>query len=331
MQKNLIANAFWLAGICLWVSACQDKPITFALANWQELEERIPSDVDSQPEVSTTYEVKMEVMLDPTSGGVRCLTPRKKEAPNDSSLLVPVIRIQQEVFDSLGSVEIPVLAQQIHHQLSELLQKRSWKACVIDVTWKPSQQGSYFGFLSHLKNLLGDQQIKLGAVVPLPYFRYREEVGVPPADFGVLTLHNSLNLFTLNEKGKLLDDQHLIPYLAPLSEFPLTVHVLLPGPSWGVVVRAKEPVAVLPYLPMSTLIGKRGIKLLDNRLIKVSQPIWFDGLYLEEGDVIRVEKVTHRDYQHTLDKLLAYLPGGETTIIYRGQSPAFDLDALGVE
>lgn len=320
-------NRLFIWGLTLsLITGCEGVPITLVGGQWFGSHEFLFKDVREVNDSSVhQYLVLFEIDLNPGTQDWRLAYSIPRSAQINLKRGTPVIKVHRRAIDSLTQTGIDHLSDQCLQQMDRMVNWEEVSEVVIQATWLPASQTPYFQFVSALRAKLAEKKIKLGAVIPLTYLQFRNEIGIPPVDFGIVNLYSPIQLQSLNEQGKLLGRNQLDPYLMNFSDYPLSLRVMVPGPIWAIIVRDKKPLHVLPTVSREELNETEGMELLEELIVRINRPIYFHGIYLQEGDIMRLEQIVPKDYEDLMNRLISYLPGGRTELIFNGGRELIDL------
>lgn len=198
--------------------------------------------------------------------------------------IIPTIYITNRTFSS-GSIDD--LPQKILSKIESTIGDRSIKEVQFDCDWTPGTKDAFFNFLESFQALRPDWE--LSSTIRLHQLKYPDQTGTPPVDRGMLMFYNMSNLSDPNIQHYILDLEVAESYATDIDAYPLTLDIALPLYSQGVLIRSGQVVKLLTGL-QSKDINEKFEKLEDGRFICVVEG-FFEGVFLNEGDIIRLEEV----------------------------------------
>ncbi|MEM9897171.1 MAG: hypothetical protein AAF789_12455 [Bacteroidota bacterium] len=217
---------------------------------------------------------------------------------------VPVIKVSSRVLEKLSPADLNQLAEQFTLRIQSLTKEDKLKEILLEFTWTEETYGSYSNLIQQIKSKL---PVSIGISIPLHYFRHYATTGVPPADYIVLQLHNELALHEISENASIISPHLLQPWLMPFSQYPLSIEVVIPGGTWGIVIRENEPLKILPALRREMFDDPYAFRFLDEFLIKVQRDTYFQGYYFKKGDFIRLDVIRLIEFKEVLQLIRPFI------------------------
>jgi len=208
--------------------------------------------------------------------------------------IVPTVFITNRTFTNLPPSEVTDLAEKIFRlslSMSSTLGFSPIHELQLDCDWSEYTRGKYFRLADELRRLLREQQISLSATIRLHQIKYRERVGVPPVDRGVLMFYNMGELNSPDAANSILDLAAARTYIPYIDEYPLNLDVALPLYSWGAVYRRARMVELINNVTQADFPDHATFAAQGNK-VRVLKGSFFRYRFLYAGDVIRLESVT---------------------------------------
>ncbi len=200
--------------------------------------------------------------------------------------VVPCVFITNRTFQDRQDPE--ALAEQVWEFLQQINTRYGLKPeeYQFDCDWSPSTREAYFAFLRRIKQL--SRGAAASATIRLHQYRYPEETGVPPVDRGALMYYNMGDIEDVQESNSLLNNQKGFAYLAD-SEYPLPLDVALPIFSWALAYRLGNLSAIINLAGQRALDNEPRLEKIGQSVYQVKENFYFEGHYLNEGDLLRFE------------------------------------------
>lgn len=224
--------------------------------------------------------------------------------------IIPAIFITNITFKKLKAEE------ELLDHLIEKVRKRypaieNTRQLQLDCDWTAATQAAYFSFLNKLKNKTGWQ---ISVTVRLHQLKDKALAGIPPADRGVLMFYNMGELSDWQEPNSILNLKKAEPYLRYLKDYPLELDLALPIFSWAVIFRTGKMIQLKNNIDQQDLADRtRFEKIADFRYL-VKKSTYLEGLYLYEGDLIRLEMANFNLIENAIMELKPYFKGSSFTL-----------------
>ena len=156
-----------------------------------------------------------------------------------------------------------------------------------DCDWSPATRAAYFTFLRAMRQKVG--AAKLSATIRLHQYRYPEQTGVPPVDEGSLMYYNMGDIEDVKEPNSILNNETAAAYLKGAPAYELPLDVALPLFSWVLVYRLGELHRIINGVDAEALDEAGMFEKTATHQYRVQQNTYFQGHYLNAGDVLRYE------------------------------------------
>ena len=160
--------------------------------------------------------------------------------------------------------------------------------------------------------------VELSVTLRLYPFKYRNKMGIPPADRVMLMCYNMGNLTNPATKNSILDPSEMSKYLSGSPTYPLPVDMALPLFSWFAWFRERA----FKGLVYPEDVEKAGWKINNGR-ISIAKDTVMNGRQFFAGDQLRQEETTPEDL-FKARKLL----GSSLDVHHPARLALFHLDSL---
>ena len=216
----------------------------------------------------------------------------------DAIQIVPTIFITNRTFQHISTSAIEELSKRVIEKILQQFNNfpnHAIQLIQIDCDWSQSTKTAYFSFLKNLQNQLANQEIQLSATIRLHQIKYVHKTGIPPVAKGLLMFYNMGEVSKIETINSILDLAAAKKYTASLSEYPLHLDLALPLFQWGVLFRNGKMIQLINQLQETELVDTTRFVAIAPLKWKVLKDTYLNGLFLYEGDFIRLEKVTKKD------------------------------------
>lgn len=340
-MKSLSIRLFALATLAIFAFSCKKSHprIERAFYYWKDgrytLEDKELLALKDQ-KIQKLYIKFFEIGLDSVLGAIPTVKTElhlwdyNEHFENDSTLhytlknleITPVIYLKNSVLFKTSHGSLDTLADNINFLTEKYFKSQiqisdsTYSELQIDCDWTERTRDNYFYLLSQLKQ---SSRKTISCTLRLYPYKYREKLGVPPADKAVLMCYNLISPLSTEDKNSILDVEELRKYLQNSPSYPLHLDFALPIFSWRMVYQNNQ---------FAGLLHSSGLS--SDSLFKPTAPMWSEvqkdlelgNLYLRKGDKIKTEEITANTLQkaaETIRKLTS--PDSVQTIVL------FHLDA----
>lgn len=224
--------------------------------------------------------------------------------------IVPVVFIKNEIFYDIKIDEIAFLAKSIQKLVSSKgreLQLNMSDEIQIDCDWTAGTNKEYFQLLKILKNISGKT---ITCTLRLHQVKDRSLTGIPPVEKVYLMCYATSSPLKDDGKNSILDVPTLKNYLNILNRYPLKVDIALPIYSWGIVTNHLSKHKLINALSLDELEKNINFKKNSKDSFEVINEGFYYGMYFSKGFRIKIESVSQKDLDDTLDffndKLIFY-------------------------
>ncbi len=163
------------------------------------------------------------------------------------------------------------------------------KELQIDCDWTAGTKDKYFRFLKKFKELNPDKI--LSVTVRMYPYKYKDKLGVPPADRAMLMCYNLGKVQKRETRNSILDVDVLKQYLG--VSYPVPVDIALPVFSWYAWFRGDKFQGIV-HMQEGPGDDTVNFKLTGN-LLHVQQDVVVGDNYIREGDILRLEQPSERE------------------------------------
>ncbi len=169
-----------------------------------------------------------------------------------------------------------------------------------DCDWTEKTRDKYFYFLKNVRDSL---QKPVESTLRLHQYKYREKMGIPPAEAVNLMCYNMGDFKSLQETNSIFNKKILKEYMIPGQEvYPLPMNVAFPSFAWYVVFRNNRFYKLIPEMSLNkedlerriTCCGVRKTGANSYEIDETYHYEWSEPA-LVKGDKIRLEKVDSKE------------------------------------
>ena len=215
----------------------------------------------------------------------------KKQLPNDSAKVIPVVFITNQTFlDYVSDSAVERLVANVNSTIAHIMETASvaYDEIQIDCDWTQRTKEPYFRFLKQLAEQSGRN---ISCTLRLHQIRDYQKTGVPPVERGGLMCYATSSPLEGDTRNSILDIELLKAYTANINEYPLDFDVILPIYSWGIVTNHVGEVKLINGLTEDDLQTPMFEKTGDN-LFLVKEDGFLQGMYVNKGFTIKIETIT---------------------------------------
>ena len=215
----------------------------------------------------------------------------KKQLPNDSTKVIPVVFITNPTFlDYVGDSAVDRLAANVNSTIEHIMEAAgvAYNEIQIDCDWTQRTKEPYFRFLKQLADQSG---CSISCTLRLHQIRDRQKMGVPPVSRGSLMCYATSSPMEGDTHNSILDMELLKAYTANINEYPLDFDVVLPIYSWGIVTNHVGEVKLINGLTEDDLSTSMFEKKADH-LYLIKEDGFLQGMYVNRGFTVKIEDIT---------------------------------------
>jgi hypothetical protein len=240
----------------------------------------------------------------PTAGG-----PADGPAALAGIELVPVVFLREAVFRRVALADAAVLATKVWAAVAAQAAALGGppRELQLDCDWSEPSRAAYFAFLDALR-AAAPPGLVLSATIRLHQVKYRERIGVPPVDRGMLMFYN-MGEFTAEAGPRaLFDEPSARRYLERIAAYPRPLDVALPIFGWAVHVRDDRVVGLLQSVDPDELPGLDFVAPRGPDRFEVTRSGFLHGELLRQGDQLKIEAAGSADLAAAIAMLRPRLP-----------------------
>ena len=205
---------------------------------------------------------------------------------------IPTVFITNRTFEKLSEKDVKLLAENVYRQINKILNScdiKNFNEIQIDCDWTAGTRSDYFHFLEELK-IISDK--KISCTLRLHQIKFRKKAGIPPVDKGYLMCYATSNPKDDDGKNSILDIELLKNYLSRVENYPMDFDIALPLYSWAVVRNHLGKIKLINGMTAEELQNDNRFEPVTGSRFKVTDDIFFGGMYLNEGFIVDIENIT---------------------------------------
>lgn len=225
----------------------------------------------------------------------------------------PVVYVQETVLRRVEGAELDSLAADLVKQVKFMLTENRFPAVdelQIDCDWTRETRDKYFRLLEGIKHRWSG---KLSVTVKMYQYKYREKMGIPPADRAVLMCYNLEDLKDSSVGNSIFSKAEFDRYMTR-NKYPLPLDFALPAFSWARIYQPLKGVELVNGFRRNYLESYEFDSLSANsfRINKLKD----NSDFYEENTLIKLDEVDASDWQHIYQKSLDHINSDTTRYIY---------------
>lgn len=204
---------------------------------------------------------------------------------------VPVVFLREHVLRHPGPGGTDALAQHLWREVLSIARRAAlpFNELQLDCDWTEGTREAYFALLRAVAGKAHAAQVQLSSTIRLHQVKYRERMGVPPVDRGMLMFYNMGRI--ADGTRSIFDPEAARRYLGRITDYPLPLDAALPIWGWTVVLRDDEPHTLLQATDPAELRRLQSVTLQRDGRYRVVAPTFVQGEMLREGDILQPEMV----------------------------------------
>ena len=304
--------------VVLLLAACQQRPhrpVSFYYWKTQFALNGYEKNVLREHAVDTLYVRYFDIDLKPEAVQPAPVSPIQLDSSITHYRVIPVIFIKNRTFDRLQAAEIPSLATNVFHLISQINQSQHLTTPEIqfDCDWTERSRDLFFQFIRAYKAVSNQ---KISATIRLHQVKYKERMGMPPVDHGVLMYYN-MGAINGDNNNSIYESSVANRYNAYISSYHLPLDVALPIFSWGLHLRNGRVIALLNKINFVQFENDSNFTISTSNRYQVKHACFKAGYYFQPGDEIKSEHVPAADLleittqinkhtNHRIGKLIFY-------------------------
>jgi hypothetical protein len=250
------------------------------------------------------------------------------EFENNASLpyIIPVVFIENDVFKNINETELDELIEHLSKEVQFIYnktQKGFPKEIQFDCDWTKTTSKTYFNFIEKFK--INQPNIIISATIRLHQIKYYKQTGVPKIDKGVLMYYSTGNPLDFSEKNSILDNEIAKGYIKNIENYPIKLDIALPIFSWAIVKNQFNETRLISGIKPIDLKDTLIFKPLEKHFFLVKKSNYLNGLYLYQGQKIKLETIEPADLLVAVKNIKKYYPNKIDKIIF------YNLDGINFD
>lgn len=265
--------------------------------------------------VDTLYVRYFDIDFKPEATQPAPVSPIQPDSSINHYQVIPVVFIKNRTFDRLSITNVPALATNVFHLVQQINRSQHLTTPEIqfDCDWTESTRDKFFQFIQQYKAL---SQVKISATIRLHQVKYKERMGLPPVNYGVLMYYN-MGAINGDNNNSIYERTVANRYNAYIRSYPLPLQVALPVFSWGLHIRNGKVTDLLNKINFTQFENDSNFTILTGGRYKALHACFKAGYYFQQGDEVKMEHVPAEDLldiatqlnqntNHRIGKLIFY-------------------------
>jgi hypothetical protein len=256
----------------------------------------------------------------PVSKSLLRSLPYRPDSALYAQEIVPVIFIRDEALKGLSPQGVDSLADNINFLTGKYVDRMQsggyavqerylYRELQLDCDWSEKNQNTFFSLIRAVKAKSGKE---ISCTLRLYPFKYRDRMGIPPADRAMLMCYNLLNPVANMDKNTILSTKELEAYLGRKKDYPLPLDIALPAYAQARLYR-------YDHFEQTLHIDDAAYA----SVLKHVKPYWYEvlhdtsmgGAYVRAGDMIKYESVSTADLLKTVELLRSHITLPDTVTV----------------
>ncbi|OXA82615.1 hypothetical protein B0A65_00765 [Flavobacterium frigidimaris] len=319
MKKSFLISFVFLLIAC----NKNDKPI-IAFYYWKTVFKlsETEKEVLKNNNVEKLYIRYFDIGLHPKTTEPIPVSPIHFQENIDKFDIVPVVFIQNKVLLK-SNVDIDDLAEKTLHLVDEINSKNkiNCREIQIDCDWTLESKDNYLQFIERFKKL---SHKKLSATIRLHQVKYFKKTKIPNVDSGVLMYYN-MGTIASDSLNSIYNHEIAEKYLKSLKKYPLHLDIALPIYFWAIHIRGQKAIGLRSKLNVAELEEDKNFEQINAVFFKVKKSNYKNGIFYEEGDVLKIEAISAEDLKMMGEELNENVANTPKEIIF------YDLDEFNLK
>ncbi len=325
---NILQNRIKLFAIFVYASlltSCNDGNVAVSFYYWKSVAsaDALQKTTLSDNDVKRLYVRYFDVKVNERNLPIPEAPLRGTSEIFNNLEIIPVVYIKNDVFVKMSAEYMPTFVADCADLIRQMNThfKVSPSEVQFDCDWSPSTQKPFFDFLRQFRKAY---PAVLSSTIRLHQYKYPKTTGVPPVDKGVLMYYNmgKIGADTLNS---VYERNTARRYLTPTTPYPLPLAVALPIFNWGIHIRGGKVVQLLSKIAKNELSALPQIERIATQRYRAKQSVFFAGIYLKQGDEIKIESIAQQQLTEMADDIKESVPNAINEVIF------FDLDDKNIK
>ncbi len=293
----------------------QQRPVSFYYWKTRFALNGFEKNVLREHAVDTLYVRYFDIDCKPEATQPAPVSPIQLDSSITHYQVIPVIFIKKRTFDRLQAADIPSLATNVFHLVSQINQSQQLTTPEIqfDCDWTEGTRDLFFQFIRKYKAV---SKQKISATIRLHQVKYKERMGIPPVDYGVLMYYN-MGAINGDNNNSIYEKSVANRYNSYISSYHLPLDVALPVFSWGLHLRNGRVIDLLNKINVTPFETDSNFTILTSNRYQAKHACFKAGYYFQQGDEIKNEHVSAEDLieittqinkntNHRIGKLIFY-------------------------
>jgi hypothetical protein len=304
--------------LVLLLAACQQqhkRPISFYYWRTQFALNGYEQNVLRKEAVDTLYVRYFDIDLKPEATQPAPVSPIQLDSSINQYRVIPVIFIKNRTFDRLPIADVPSLAANVFHLVTQINQSQHLTTPEIqfDCDWTEHTRDKFFQFIRQYQTISNQ---KISATIRLHQVKYKERMGMPPVSYGVLMYYN-MGAINGDNNNSIYERSIANRYNAYIKSYPLPLQVALPLFSWELQMRDGKVIDLLNKINLTQFENDSNFTNLTGNRYRALRACFKAGYYFKQGDEVKGEHVPAEDLldittqinqytNHRIGKLIFY-------------------------
>ncbi|HHB51501.1 MAG TPA: hypothetical protein ENK75_00425 [Saprospiraceae bacterium] len=232
--------------------------------------------------------------------------------------IIPVIFITNRTMKNIAPKDISRLAENILKKVNYIARKfpNTYHEIQLDCDWTEGSKDHFFELIRQVKNQTKGKGISISSTLRLHQYRYPKKTGVPPVEKVMLMFYNMGEVADLSESNSILNLAKAKPYIEGASTYPIPLDIAVPIFSWGALFRDGKLINLIKGMEAIELKDSLRFLQKDSLHFEVKKGTYLNGIYLYQGDQIRLESISKALLFKTVPLLQQVLNQQKTRIAF---------------
>ncbi len=210
--------------------------------------------------------------------------------------IVPVVFITNRTMINIRTGDIDTLAGKILKKIDYIAQgfPDEIREIQLDCDWSEKSREHYFALIKKLQKRVENRGVTVTSTLRLHQYRYPRQTGIPPVPKVMLMFYNMGNVSDMAETNSILNLAKAAPYIEDATPYPIPLDIAVPVFGWGVLFRGGKTIDLLKGLREKDLQDSLRFHKIRENHFEVIKSTYLDGVYLYEGDLIRLESTSEK-------------------------------------
>jgi hypothetical protein len=313
----------WCCLFLWWLlAACQQphkRPISFYYWKTQFSLNKFERKVLQENKAQTLYVRYFDVDFKPEDDQPVPVSPIQLDTAIHNFYVIPVVFIKNRTFERLKAADIPNLVKKVSGLISIINTKQRFLTNEIqfDCDWTERTRDNFFEFIQQYRDYTG---WPISSTIRLHQVKYKQRMGIPPVDRGVLMYYN-MGAINGDNNNSIYERSIANRYNSYIKSYPLPLDVALPLFSWGLQMRNGRVIALLNKINFTQFETDPNFIRSSNYRYYAKNACFKAGYYFQQGDEIKQERVPADDLLDITSQINQFTNGRIGKLIF------YDLDS----